>query len=233
MKSIAIIPARIGSKRIKEKNIKKFNNFPIISYPIKIAQNSNLFDKIIVSTDSNKIANIASKYGAEVPFLRPKKISDDYSHSNEVVKHSLEFYRKYKINFKYVCCIYPTAPFIKQSYLKKGLSYIKNKKINFAFPIVKYNYPIQRSLKINNTNLVKPFFKGKLHKTSNLLQDSYHDVGQFYWGKYESFMKNKNIFSDNSKGIIIPDYLSHDIDDLDDWKRAELFFSFLKKRNML
>lgn len=132
---VAIIPARIGSKRIKEKNIKNFCGKPIIYWPIKELIKSKIFDKIIVSTDSNKIAKIAKRCGAEVPLLRPKKISDDYTGTSEVVRHEINLLKSKKIYPTYVCCIYPTAAFLLSKDLKKGLQDLKKKKLNIFFQV--------------------------------------------------------------------------------------------------
>ena len=131
--NIAIIPARIGSKRIKEKNIKIFKGKPLIYYSIIAAKKTKIFDKILVSTDSKKIKNIALKYGAEVPFLRPKRLSDDYTGTKEVINHSIKWCVKNKIEAKFICCIYPTAPFINYKNLIKSHRLIKKKSLILFF----------------------------------------------------------------------------------------------------
>ena len=129
---IAIIPARGGSKRIPYKNIKLFKGVPIISRTIKELKKSNIFDLIIVSTDSLKIAKIAKKNGVEVPFLRPKKISDDYTDTQTVIKHAIKWLKDKNIYTKYICCVYPTSVFLNKKDLLNGYKKIKASKWDFV-----------------------------------------------------------------------------------------------------
>lgn len=145
---IAVIPARKNSKRIKNKNIKSFFGKPIISYAIKCAIKSKLFDKIIVSTDSVKIAKISKKFGAIAPFLRPKKLSSDTAFTIDVIKHTLNWLYNKNIKPDYVCCIYPTTPLLKPQDLKKSYSIIKQNKFDFIVSSAKYSHPIERSFEI-------------------------------------------------------------------------------------
>jgi N-acylneuraminate cytidylyltransferase len=226
--NIAIIPARGGSKRIKNKNVKFFFNKPVIYWSIKAAKQSKLFDKIIVSTDSKKIANICKKYNVEVPFLRPKILSNDKASTAKVVKHALLWFKNKGIFFDRVCCIYAAAPFISKKTIYKGLNLLKKKRKSFAFTVSSYPHPIQRALKIKKNGYLKPVWPSNVKIRSQEFQNRYHDAGQFYWGTCEAFMKEKNIFTNDSVPIYIPRYLCHDIDTLEDWKKAELVFKSLK-----
>ena len=109
---LAVITARGGSKRIPRKNIKDFCGKPIIAYSIEAALESNIFDEVMVSTDDEEIKEIALKYGAKVPFMRSEETSNDMAMTHEVILEVLRVYREAGIEFEYVCCIYPTAPFI-------------------------------------------------------------------------------------------------------------------------
>ena len=192
--NIAIIPARAGSKRIKNKNIKMFCGKPVIYYSILAAKKSNIFSKIIVSTDSIKIKQIAEKYGADVPFIRPKNLSDDFSSTMEVIKHSikeLSFHKK-KIN---ICCIYPTAPLIKKDDLIKSYKIFNTNKFKFLFSASKFSYPIQRSFYLDKKNYIKMVNKQNYNKRSQDLKITYHDAGQFYWGSGKSWLNEKIIFA--------------------------------------
>ena len=126
MKNILIIPARGGSKRIPRKNIKLFKGKPIIQRTIDIVVNLDFFNKIIVSTDDKEIASIAKRSGAEVPFERPSELSDDHASTRDVILHALEWYKKRKIDYKYVCCLYPTSPLLKSKYLAESFKLLKN-----------------------------------------------------------------------------------------------------------
>jgi pseudaminic acid cytidylyltransferase len=220
-KILAIIPARGGSKRIPRKNIKIFLGKPIIAYSIEAALKSELFDEVMVSTDDKKIAQAAEKYGAKVPFMRSKRNSGDYAGTSDVIGEVLEEYLKRGLNFNIFCCIYPTAPLITVKTIKKGLNLLRNKKFDSVFPIVKFSYPIQRALKINNSK-VEMFWSENKEKRSQDLEKAYHDAGQFYWMWTKKFIEQKRIFAKNSGAIILKESEVQDIDGLEDWKMAEM-----------
>ena len=230
---LAIIPARSGSKRIKNKNIKNFFGKPIIYWSIKLAIETNLFDKIIVSTDSHKIAKLSRSYGAETPFIRPKNLSNDYVNTNEVIKHSIKWFKSKKIDFDYVCCIYPTAPFLTKKNIKKGLKLLTTKKKLFSFTVTSFPHPIERALSVKKNGEVIPLSKKNEIKRSQEFNIFYHDIGQMYWGRSDAFLENKKIFSKNSVAIQVPRYLSHDINTIDEWKNAEMVFKSLKINKLI
>jgi len=228
--NLAIIPARGGSQRIKNKNIKLFMKKPIIYWSIKAAKESKLFDKIIVSTDSKKIAKICKKYKVDVPFIRPATISKDNVSTAKVVKHALLWFQKnHNFYFDNVCCIYPASPFVNKTVIKKGYNLINKSRKDFAFTVSTFSHPIERALKKNKDGFLRPIWRLNAKKRSQQFKDKYHDIGQIYWGTSEAFIKEKQIFSKNSVPIYIPRYLSHDIDTLEDWKKAELVFKSLNR----
>ena len=224
--NIAIIPARGGSKRIPRKNINFLLGKPIIAYSIETALDSKLFDKVIVSTDDKEIARISKEYGAEVPFFRPKELSDDFAGTNDVVKHTINWLVEKGIEVNNVCCIYATAPFVKRQYLKEGYEKLQNSNKSFAFSVTSFAFPIQRAIKINNDE-ISMFYPQHLMTRSQDLEEAYHDAGQFYWGKAQAFLDDEVIFSEKSIPIVLPRYLVQDIDTLEDWKRAELMYKVL------
>jgi len=225
---IAIIPARGGSKRIPKKNIKKFKGLPIIAWPLLAVKNTNLFDKIIVSTDNKEIAKIAKKLKAEVPFIRPKKISGDHASTSSVIKHAIDWLKTKKIYPKFICCIYPTAAFIDSKDLIEGYKKIKTLKWNYVFSGGKFYSSILRSFKKNNFNDLKMIFPKYYNKRTQDILEAYHDAGQFYWGKVESWSKQKPIFAKKSCIIEIPRWRIHDIDTIEDWKIAEKMWKLRK-----
>lgn len=227
MSIVAIIPARGGSKRIPNKNIKPFAGHPIISYSIKAAQETNLFDEIIVSTDSNKIAEVARSYGAEVPFVRPDQLADDFAGISSVLIHALNWLKENEAGSDYFCCIYATAPFIQTAYIKKGLDVIINKKSTTAFSVTTFPYPIFRALKIDENGHIEMFWPEHENSRSNDLPEAYHDAGQFFWGNTEKFMRGNTFFSADAVPIVIPRYLVQDIDTPEDWETAEKMYSVL------
>ncbi len=228
MSNIAIIPARGGSKRILKKNIKNFLGKPLITYSIQTALNSNLFDKVVVSTDDEEIAKVAKEYGAEV-LKRPKELADDFTGTAEVTSHALSVYQGYE----FACTIYATAPFLQVKYLKQGLKELKqNKDAVMAFGVTTYDYPIWRSFRITEDNRCEMFWRENFPKRSQDLEEAYHDIGQFYWERVG--VKSDDIaFGKNSIPIKIPRYLVQDIDTLEDWKRAEVMYKVLRDENII
>ena len=220
-KILAIIPARAGSKRIPGKNYKKFNGEPVIINTIKKLKKSKLFDRIIVSTDSKKIAKISKKYGAEVPFLRPKLLSNDHISITSVISHAVKFLIKEGYNFDYVCCVYAPNPFLKISDLKKGLGKIRSKKFNYVFSATPFKFPFFRSFTISNNKNIKMLFKKNFNKRSQDLKQIMCDAGQFYWAHKKTWLYKRVIFKKNNDVIMIPKWRYHDIDTKDDWKYAE------------
>ena len=220
---VAIIPARGNSKRIPGKNYKKFNGKPIIADTIEKLKKSAIFDRIIVSTDSKKIASISKRYGAEIPFRRPKFLSDDYTSSASVISHSVRFLAKEGYRFDYVCCVYAPNPFLQISDLKKGFEKIKSKKFNYVFSATPYRFPFYRSFTFSNKRSIKALFNKNIKKRFQDLKQIICDAGQFYWGRKEAWLQEEKLFAKGSDIIMVPKWRYHDIDTLDDWKRAELF----------
>jgi len=231
MKKIAIITARGGSKRIPNKNIKFFLGKPIISYAIKIAINSNLFDEVMVSTDSKEIADISIKYGAKVPFLRSDINSNDFATTPDVIFEVINSYKKLNKKFDFGCCIYPTAPLITNEELVSALELLMYKKFDSVFPVIPFSYPIQRALKVTHENKVE-MVNPKLYRTrSQDLETLYHDAGQFYWFNVDSVIRKKKLWTNNSAVIKINEIDSQDIDNEEDWKLAEIKYNLKFKNN--
>ena len=221
-KSIAIIPARGGSKRIPKKNIKFFHGQPLIAYSIKAAQESGLFDKIVVSTDDEEIANVAQSYGAEV-LKRPKELADDFTGTGAVVEHTLSIYKGYN----FCCTIYATAPLLQAKYLYEGLEKLQNSDAVMAFSVTSMPFPIQRTFKIKEGRC-EMFTPEYFSTRSQDLEEAYQDAGQFYWEKVGVKM-NDIPFGRDSIPIILPRHMVQDIDTLEDWKRAELMYRVLEE----
>ncbi len=226
--TIAIIPARGGSKRIKNKNIKIFNKKPMIYWSIKAAIKSKLFNRIIVSTDSKVIASYAKEFGAEVPFIRSKLLSDDITSPYKAVKDCLEKIKSDISDKTSVCCIYPCSPHITTKDLKHGYNELLKKKKYYVFPIVEYPHPIQRSFKIDKNKRIIVLNRKSIIKRTQDLENFYHDSGQFYWGNLNTWLEKDNILL-NGYGFPIPYWRSVDIDTLEDWERAEILFKIISR----
>lgn len=225
--NIAIIPARGGSKRIPKKNIKDFYGKPIIAYSIEAALKSRLFDKVIVSTDDQEVAQIAKQCGADVPFLRPQNISDDYSSSDDAVSHAIDFLQNKNSNINFVCALYATAPLVKVESIIEGYKKIQTNKYDFVFSATEYSFPIQRAFKINLLGTLEMFQPDCYITRSQDLEKAYHDAGQFYWGKAHSFLEKKIVFSNTSTIVNLPNNEVIDIDTIEDWHKAEILYELL------
>ena len=221
---MAIIPARGGSKRIPKKNIKEFCGKPIIVWSIEAALNSDCFEKIIVSTDDKEISNIAKKYGATVPFIRPKELSDDFTTATSVINHAVKWLNeKYQI-INYVCSIHATAPLIRSTDIKKGLCKLVQLNCDYVFPVTKYPFPIQRALTYGVNNKIHMINQKYLTTRSQDLEQTFYDAGQFWWGKSQSWLAKKEVYLSNSYCLELPNYRVQDIDTLDDWQKTEILF---------
>jgi pseudaminic acid cytidylyltransferase len=220
---IALIPARGGSKRIPNKNIKHFEGKPIIAHSIEKAFESQLFDRIIVSTDSEKIATISQECGAEVPFIRPRNISNDNATLFEVQDHAL---KNIGLDSGYICMILPTAPLLETKFLIEGYEKIKNSKYLHTFSACSMPFTVQRTFMINDSGTCEMFFPENFAKKSQDFPEAYQDAGQFYWTSLNIKNKSKNniMFGSDSLPIIIPRHIVQDIDTNEDWDRAELIF---------
>ncbi|MBI2722905.1 MAG: pseudaminic acid cytidylyltransferase [Bacteroidetes bacterium] len=231
MKTIAIIPARAGSKRIPNKNIKEFLGKPIIAYAIETALNSEIFDEVIVSTNSNEIANIAIKYGAKVPFLRSEETSDDFATTAEVLTEVVSKLESNGNNYEYICCLYPTAVLINSNHLVNAkIKFISNK-YDTLISTLKFGYPIQRGLRNENGTLHMLWPENKNTRSQDL-EPIYYDAGQFYFFNVEKFKLQKQLFTSNTGHLLLSAYEAQDIDNPEDWTMAEIKYKFLNKERL-
>lgn len=227
--NVAIIPARGGSKRIPHKNIKEFCGKPMIAWSIEAALNSGCFSRIIISTDDVAIAEIAIKFGAEVPFMRPAELSDDQTGTIPVIRHAVELLIQQGQQPEKVCCIYATAPFICPEDIQRGSQMLTDTGCDYTFSVTSYPFPIQRAIRITSHGRIEMFNPLQFHTRSQDLEEAYHDAGQFYWGLTAAWLAEKNIFSMDAAPVLLPRYQVQDIDTMEDWHRAELMFQAWKR----
>ncbi len=226
MRTLAIIPARGGSKRIPNKNIRNFLGKPIIAYSINTALDSDLFDEVMVSTDSAMIADVATNFGANIPFLRSDNSASDKATTVDVLIEVLSRYKEQGIDFRYACCIYPTAPFISHYRLDVALKKLIREGLDTVMPVVPFSYPVQRSFTMDKGKLGM-MMPEHLNTRSQDLETAYHDCGQFYWFDVERLLANKNLITANTGAIILPEMEVQDIDQESDWKLAELKYQLI------
>lgn len=223
--NIAVIPARIGSKRIKEKNIKNFINKPIILWTINQLKKTKLFDKIYVSTDSFKIINILKKSGFKNFILRDETLSNDYVGTTPVIVDAIKKISSSQI-IKNICCVYPCNPFLQKKNLIKAFKELKKNNNCIIFPVLKYSHPIERALSFKKNNFIEENSKINLLKRTQDFKDMYHDSGSFYLASKKAWLSKKKI---KKIGIKINWWEAIDIDTIEDWQKAELIFKMTKK----
>jgi pseudaminic acid cytidylyltransferase len=227
--NVAIIPARGGSKRIPRKNIREFCGKPMIAWSIEAALASNCFDQVVVSTDDEEIAEVARRYGAEVPFLRPPHLADDYAGTIPVIRHAVEALHEQGRSFDLVCCIYATAPLISVDDLRNGLQRLVDTSADYVFPVSSFPSPIQRAYRITEEGVLQMFHPENFSVRSQDLEPAFHDAGQFYWGKSTTWRQGLPIQTGNARPIILPRHRVQDLDTPEDWQRAELLFRLITR----
>lgn len=225
MKSVCVIPARGGSKRIPHKNMKEFFGRPMISYSISAALESKVFDRVIVSTDDDQIRRVAIESGAEVPFVRPPEISDDFTPLAGVLAHALKWLESNGASYQAVCCVLATAPFISVSDLQAGSRMLMSSSNSAVIPVTSFPFPIFRALKIAPSGVLEMVWPEHELTRSNDLPETFHDAGQFYWLRVDSFLKSNRIYAKDALPLMIPRWRVQDIDTLEDWSRAEKIYA--------
>jgi pseudaminic acid cytidylyltransferase len=225
---VAVIPARGGSKRIPNKNVRMFCGKPMIAWTIEIALLSGLFDRVIVSTESEHIARTAASLGAEVPFSRPAELADDYAGTAEVVAHAVRWLESEDLTLDAVCCLYATAPFLRAEDLAEGLRILQSSDWSFCFSATDYGSPIFRAFQRSPDGSLAMFFPEHYAARSQDLPVALHDAGQFYWGRPVAWSEARPVFGDKSTTVMIPRWRVQDIDTEDDWHRAELLWHALQ-----
>lgn len=227
MKKIAIIPARGGSKRIPHKNIRDFNGRPVIAYAIEAAKKSNLFDTVMVSTDDHGIADIAARYGAEVPFMRSAITADDNATTADVLREVLTAYAEQGETFDIACCIYPTAPLLTRERLREAMELMEESdEPDVVMPIVRFSYPPQRAFVMKDGYLTMAEPQNRDVRSQDL-EPLYHDAGQFYLFRTESFLKDGQLLTGNVRAMELPELEVQDIDSETDWAMAELKYRWI------
>ena len=223
MRSIAIITARGGSKRIPRKNVKPFMGRPMIAYAIAAALESKLFDEVMVSTDDAEIAETAKAHGAAVPFLRSAATANDFATTADVLNEVIAEYAKLGVVFDEFCCIYPCVPLLTGELLCEAHEDFAASAADSLMPVVKYSFPIQRAVRRNAEGFLEYREPENKLKRSQDLEPMYHDVGMFYFHKTASFCaKNARMAM-----FEMPEERVQDIDTLDDWKMAEMKYKIL------
>lgn len=229
MKALAIITARGGSKRIPRKNIKDFLGKPIIAYTIEASLKSGIFDEVMVSTDDKEIADIAVKYGAKVPFFRSEKTANDYATTADVIEEVINMYDERGRIYDYICCLYPTAPFVSETAINTAMKTLIDSDADTVLPVVKFSFPPQRSL-VEKDGYLQAKYPEMMPKRSQDLEAMYHDCGQFYCLRTESFKLQKKVVMDKTLPFFQEEINVQDIDTFEDWEIAEMKYKILHNK---
>lgn len=223
--TLCVIPARGGSKRIPRKNVKVFHGRPMIAWSIQAALDSKAFDHVIVSTDDADIADVARAEGAEVPFIRPADLSDDHTATVPVIAHAIAEAESRWGHQDLICCLYATAPFVQAMDIVTARRQLETTGAAYAFPVTSFPFPIQRGVRLRDDNRMEMFQPEHALTRSQDLEEAYHDVGQFYWGRRDAWLAGKTLIGPDAASVIIPRHRAQDVDTPEDWNRAERLFA--------
>lgn len=233
LKPVCIIPARGGSKRIPNKNIKPFFGKPMIQWSIEAATDSKCFSSIVVSTDSADVATVAMSLGANVPFTRPACLADDYTVTIDVIKHAIDYLLVQDASgvsmSTPVCCLYATSPFTLASDIKYSLDKLAD--AQFVIPVTSFGFPIQRASRMSDDGQLSLFSPEHVNTRSQDLEEAYHDAGQFYWGTAKAWCSAQSLYAEKVAGFPLPRWRVQDIDTPEDWKRAEKMFAVISNNS--
>lgn len=227
--NIAVIPARGGSKRIPNKNIRDFLGKPAIVRTLEKVIESGIFHEVLVSTDSDEIAKVATTVKGVKVINRPANLADDITPTVPVIAHAvIEYMKAMKISYTenqlLVCCVYAVNPFLEINDLKKGLSILQTVAgISYVNPIVSYPYPIQRAVTKDAIGMIKMLNPSLALTRSQDLEETFHDAGQWYWGKAETWLAGDRLLF-NSIGVQVPRWRAQDVDTYEDWNIAEKLY---------
>lgn len=227
--NLAVIPARGGSKRIPRKNVRPFAGKPVIAWSIRAAIESRCFDRVIVSTDDSEIAEIASHFGAEVPFRRPEALSNDHASTADVMRHAIDWIGQQGPMPSHCCCIYATAPLMRVVDVAEGFRLLQANDADYVVPVTTFAFPIQRACRVEGKRLhmIQP---DRAMQRSQDLEECYHDAGQFYWGTSEAWQECKPLFKGRAVPLLLDRNHVQDIDTEEDWRRAEMIFRLMRSQ---
>lgn len=229
--NLCVIPARGGSKRIPRKNIREFCGKPMIARSIEAALASRCFSRVVVSTDDQEVAEISKAFGADVPFLRPAELATDYAATRPVINHAIKAVSSLYEKPDFVCCLYPTAPFVKEEDIVGAFQYLESQEIDFVFSAALFPYPIQRGFRILPGGALERLYPQHRETRSQDLEEVYHDAGQFYWGRSQAFLDGTDVVSEKSRAFVLPRYRVHDIDTEEDWQLAVAVFKAINEHD--
>jgi N-acylneuraminate cytidylyltransferase len=223
-KPIAIIPARANSKRIPEKNTKLFGGKPMIVRAIETILESNVFSQVIVSTESKYIAELSSRFGAKVPFIRPSELSNDDVRADEVMNHMAQWVIEHLGDLD-ICLVLPTTPgLIAEDFRRSYENWLTVKKnVDTLFAVTEYQTTAFRSFTLDSSQKLNPLFPEMLQLQTQDLEKTFTDAGQFYWASSRTWKTTTSITAESGAGFVLPKNRAIDINEPSDWILAEKY----------
>jgi N-acylneuraminate cytidylyltransferase len=222
--TIAIIPARGGSKRIPLKNIKPFCGVPLLARTISLLQSTDLFTRIIVSTDHPRIAAVALAAGAEIPFVRPAELANDMIGDMPVITHAVDWLIQEGDSANLFMCVYPAAVLIQPATFREAITAASTGDFDYVFAVAAFPHPAQRALRKTVSGGCEMVFPEHRFTRSQDLEPLFFDAGQFKVGPRNAWLENRPVFSPSSRMIELRHTEIQDIDTPEDWDRAERLF---------
>jgi pseudaminic acid cytidylyltransferase len=213
--------------------VRSFNGVPMIGRSVTAAADSGVFDRILVSTDSDEIAEVAVRYGAECAFRRPADLADDHTATAPVIHHTLQWLAGQGVPVDAACCLYATAPFVQPGDLRAGLALLREHGCGSVFTVASFGFPIFRALKLTAGGTLSMYWPEHRLTRSQDLPEAFHDAGQFYWLTASRFMAQPTLYFEDSRPLLIPRWRTQDIDTPEDWTRAELMHEMLQARGRI
>ena len=230
MLPICVIPARAGSKRVPRKNIRDFHGVPMLHRAISTAWASGAFGRVLVSTEDPEVRAVAEAGGAEVPFVRPVELADDFTGTTPIIAHAAAWLRDNGAGDGLICCLYATTPLLDPADLARGRAILEGAlELDYAFAATTFPFPIQRAVRRLAGGGVEPMSPTHITMRSQDLEEAWHDAGQFYWGRPLAWLERRALFSARSAVVALPRHRVQDIDTPEDWERAELLFAALQR----
>lgn len=223
--AVAIVPARGGSKRIPRKNIRPLSGVPLMAWTISMAVSSGVFERVIVTTDDDEIAQVGREYGAETPFKRGEHLADDHTPTVDVISDALERTTRLHNN-QPVCCLYPSAVFTNAADLRGSLRLLGSSGRPYVAAVSRYAHPIQRAFALRADGGIELVDPAAASQRTQDLEPRYHDAGQFYWGTSAAWLNRIPILG-NARGFELPEERSCDIDNERDWLVAQALHTTL------
>jgi N-acylneuraminate cytidylyltransferase len=232
MKTVGIITARGGSKRVPRKNLAVIGGLSAIEHTVINALDSGIFDSVIISTDDLEISEKAIRRGAEFNSLRPAELSNDFATTLEVMSHEVSLASDKYPETDYFCCLYPMTPLLSYSRVREGLELLERSSYDYVFSAKKSSESLDRAMKINASGNLEIANKNAESIRTQDAESYFFDAGQFYWGRKAAWLERSPILSGNSNMVLFEKYEVIDVDDMQDLSFVRELYK-MRKSNLI